>query len=216
MQCNEFLKYSEQWMEGGRQANAAAHVNACPLCRGFIAEMEAIARSAGELAAEMPEPSERVWVALRAQLEAEGLIRKNSFGNWFADVFAVLPRPALAGAYVAVLLAALMLGSLSMTPLQEAMELQRPQSADLMLQPQFAQAEQSEMVKLRGRDPAVAATYRDNLEIVDKFIALCEKTVREEPRNQMAREYLYAAYQQKADLLATMTSEWEARNEPGK
>ena len=204
MQCNEFLNYSEQWMEGGRLTAAAAHVDACPRCRGMIAEMEAIAQSARELADETPEPSERVWTALRAQLEAEGLIRQRGFGDWFSAVFAVLPRPALAGAYVAVLLMALILGSLSMSPLQDALEFQRPQSPDAMLQPQFSQAEQREMVKLHRHDPAVSATYRDSLEIVDKFIALCEKTVREEPRNQVAREYLYAAYQQKADLLATM------------
>ncbi len=205
MQCKEFLKYSEEWMEGGRQPAAAAHVDECPRCRGLIAEMEAIAQTADELAAETPAPSERVWMALRAQLEAEGLIRQSGFGEWVADFFAVLPRPALAGAYITVLLAALVLGSISMTPLQEAMDLQRSPSPDLMLQPQFAQAEQREMVKLHGHDPAVTATYRDSLEIVDKFIALCEKTVREEPRNQMAREYLYSAYQQKAELLASMT-----------
>ena len=130
MQCNEFLNYSEQWMEGGRQPAAATHVDACPRCRGMIAEMEAIAQSARELAGETPEPSERVWVALRAQLEAEGLIRQRGFGDWFAGVFAVLPRPALAGAYVAVLIMALILGSLSISPFQDAMEFQRPQSPD--------------------------------------------------------------------------------------
>jgi hypothetical protein len=35
------------------------------------------------------------------------------------------------------------------------------------------------------------------------LIVLCEKSVHEEPDNQMAREYLYGAYQQKAELLAT-------------
>jgi hypothetical protein len=139
-------------------------------------------------------------------LETEGLVRQGGFGEWFASLFAVLPRPALAGAYVTVLLAALVLGSISMTPpMQEAMDLQQPKSPDMMLQPQFAQAEQREMAKLHGHDPAVTATYRDSLEVVDKFIALCEKTVREDPQNQMAREYLYAAFQQKADLLASMT-----------
>jgi hypothetical protein len=205
MQCNEFLKYSEEWMESGRQPAAAAHLNECAQCRALIADMEAIALSAGELGAGTPEPSERVWTALRAQLDAEGLIRHGGLGEWITDLFAVLPRPALAGAYVTVLLAALVLGSISMTPMQEAVDSQRPLSPDLMLQPQFAQAEQKEMVKLHRHDPAVVATYRDSLEIVDKFIALCEKTVREEPRNQMAREYLYSAYQQKADLLASMT-----------
>ena len=45
----------------------------------------------------------------------------------------------------------------------------------------------------------------DNLAIVDNNIALCEKSVREEPENEIARDYLYEAYQQKADLLAQMT-----------
>lgn len=205
MQCNEFLKYSEEWMEVGRPPAAAGHIKECAHCRGFIAEMEAIVESAGALAAESPEPSEHLWTSLRTQLESEGLIRGKGLGEWFTELFAVLPRPALAGAYVTVLLVALVLGGISITPLQETTDLQRPQSPDLMLQPQFAQAEQREMVNLHGHDPAVTATYRDSLEIVDKFIALCEKTVREEPRNQVAREYLYAAFQQKAELLASMT-----------
>jgi len=49
----------------------------------------------------------------------------------------------------------------------------------------------------------VTDSIRRNLEIVDNFIALCEKSVREQPDNQMAREYLYGAYQQKAEVLAT-------------
>jgi len=32
---------------------------------------------------------------------------------------------------------------------------------------------------------------------------MCEKDVREQPENEMAREYLYGAYQQKAELLST-------------
>jgi hypothetical protein len=49
----------------------------------------------------------------------------------------------------------------------------------------------------------VTDSIRRNLQIVDNFIAICEKSVREQPDNQMAREYLYGAYQQKAELLAT-------------
>jgi hypothetical protein len=33
---------------------------------------------------------------------------------------------------------------------------------------------------------------------------LCEKSVHEEPENEVARDYLYEAYQQKADLLAQL------------
>ena len=53
------------------------------------------------------------------------------------------------------------------------------------------------------RDAAVTDSIHRNLGIVDNFIVLCEKSVREQPDNEMAREYLYGAYEQKAELLAT-------------
>jgi hypothetical protein len=54
-------------------------------------------------------------------------------------------------------------------------------------------------------NPVVTASLHDNLAIVDNYIALCEKSVREEPESEIARDYLYDAYQQKASLLAQMT-----------
>jgi hypothetical protein len=41
------------------------------------------------------------------------------------------------------------------------------------------------------------------LGIVDNLIAVCEKSMREQPDNPVVRQYLYGAYQQKAVLLAT-------------
>jgi hypothetical protein len=34
---------------------------------------------------------------------------------------------------------------------------------------------------------------------------LCEKSVREDPEDEVARDYLYDAYHQKADLLAQIS-----------
>ncbi|HEX3377486.1 MAG TPA: hypothetical protein VHS29_11540, partial [Candidatus Acidoferrales bacterium] len=56
---------------------------------------------------------------------------------------------------------------------------------------------------VQRQDTAVTDSIRRNLQIVDNFIAMCEKDVHEQPDNQIAREYLYGAYQQKAELLAT-------------
>jgi hypothetical protein len=53
----------------------------------------------------------------------------------------------------------------------------------------------------------VTASLHKNLEIVDNYISLCENSVREEPENELAREYLYEAYQQKADLLAQLNEQ---------
>ena len=51
----------------------------------------------------------------------------------------------------------------------------------------------------------MTASLQKNLAIVDNYIALCEKSVLDEPENEVARDYLYDAYQQKADLLAQIS-----------
>ena len=101
--CSDFFDQLGDWMEGQRSPDAAAHVRECPQCRGLIGEMEAIQRTAATLAVDDPEPSPRVWNALRVQLEQEGLIHApqrgwlHGLGDWVRETFAVVPRPALAG-----------------------------------------------------------------------------------------------------------------------
>jgi hypothetical protein len=51
---------------------------------------------------------------------------------------------------------------------------------------------------------AVDASFRQNLQQVDDFIAECERRVNEAPQDELAREYLSYAYQQKAELLSAM------------
>jgi hypothetical protein len=58
---------------------------------------------------------------------------------------------------------------------------------------------------MANTNPAVTASLRKSLAVIDNDIALCEKSVREEPQNEFARDYLYEAYQQKADLIAQVT-----------
>jgi hypothetical protein len=50
----------------------------------------------------------------------------------------------------------------------------------------------------------VDSSLRQNLQQVDEFIADCERHLRAEPQDELAREYLYNAYQQKAELLSAM------------
>lgn len=55
-----------------------------------------------------------------------------------------------------------------------------------------------------GETSAVDTSLRQNLQQVDEFIADCERRVREVPSDELAREYLTNAYQQKAQLLSAM------------
>jgi hypothetical protein len=50
----------------------------------------------------------------------------------------------------------------------------------------------------------VDASLRDNLRTVNEFIAECQQHIKQHPGDQLAREYLESAYQQKAELLAAM------------
>ncbi|MGC1620909.1 MAG: hypothetical protein WA765_20640 [Candidatus Acidiferrum sp.] len=50
----------------------------------------------------------------------------------------------------------------------------------------------------------VDVSLRDNLKKVNEFIADCERHLKEQPQDELTREYLSAAYEQKAELLSAM------------
>ncbi len=211
MQCREFEQVFEQWMGKELPADAAAHLNDCAQCRAMVSDLDVIQVAARHLAADEVEPPAHIWPALRVQLESEGLIRTPGrtgwaavspiswLGNWWE---AALSRPALAGAYLTFLLAAATMVGLVGHLRQNQALTSRPEPVTASLDTQLTTEEHRTVPAIHQHDPAVTASLRENLEIVDNFISLCEKSVREQPQNEMAREYLYGAYQQKAELLA--------------
>jgi fermentation-respiration switch protein FrsA (DUF1100 family) len=202
MDCNDFLNHLDAWLEGDEHSEARAHASECFQCRGLVEDFGAIQTAARELSAGDPEPPARLWISLRAQLEQEGLIRDRKKGR-LRGLFAAIPRPALAGAYLTILLAAAFAASGPIhRRVNEYRWIQGNQTA--ALGEQLNTAEQNTVASLTDTNPVVTASLHKNLAIVDNYIALCEKSVREDPENEIARDYLYTAYQQKADLLAQM------------
>jgi len=212
MQCHEFELVLEQ-QAAELPAEAATHVNACEPCRALVSDLKAINAVARELGAEPAEPPEHVWLSLRAKLESEGLIRAPRKTGWLSEWLAMLPRPALAGAYLSfVLVAAVIVGFYSKLLIQPGPPV-AVQRTTALLGTQLSAVQRHAVSALRHRNPAVTASLHQNLEIVDNAISMCEKTMREEPQNEIAREYLYGAYQQKAELLASMTERGEIGDE---
>ena len=76
MQCEQFEQILEQQDDGPLPKPALAHIEACEACRALTADLDAIHDVALELGAEGIAPPERVWVSLRNQLEAEGIIHE--------------------------------------------------------------------------------------------------------------------------------------------
>ena len=179
---------------------ARAHLAACGSCQNLVEDLTAIVATAHLLPTEV-EPPARVWNSLRAQLEEEGIIKTHApaRGAWwhcFADLFR---SRVLATAAVGLLIAAAV-----------ALQMQRP-SAPTEAQNVYADTATDlnndeanlQHMQLAGNS-VVDVSLRQNLDIVDKFIADCEQRVKEEPRDDLAREYLSGAYQQKAELLSAM------------
>ena len=213
MQCHQLEQVLEQQVDGPLPEAAVAHIDACEACRALTADLNAIHDAAIELGVEESAPPERVWVSLRNQLEAEGIIheprsapRSMKQGWWFA-----FQRPALAGAFLSFVLVAASLISYRGNPTQMAMhpqfafkqEISTVPSAESVFKEELLTVGNESTPGFQEQDAAVTDSIRRNLGIADNSIAMCEKSVREQPDNEMAREYLYGAYEQKAELLAT-------------
>jgi hypothetical protein len=211
IQCAQFEQTLEMQPDGPLSGAADAHMNGCVRCRLLWSDLEAIRTAGVEWGTEEVSPPAHIWTALRKQLESEGLIRERSAQQgWLASWFGAAPRWALAGATVSVLLIAGMLASYQTTEpdVRSALPVRMSIAA-------VPKVEVSDLGKTLDGDlkrvldsfpegkAVLASSLRENLGIVDNLIAVCEKSVREQPDDPMARDYLYGAYQQKAVLLAT-------------
>jgi len=216
MQCEQFEQLLEQQDEGALPKPALAHLETCEACRALSADFSAIHDMALELGGEGIAPPERVWISLRNQLEAERLILQpqaapRSASRASSGWWSVFQRPAVAGAFLGLVLAAAStvgyMSNFAQTAVHSQLAFQPETSpvpaADSVFKEEVLTVGSDSIPGLQRQDTAVTASIRRNLQIVDNFIAICEKSVREQPDNQMAKEYLYGAYQQKAELLAT-------------
>ena len=210
MQCKEVEVVLEQ--EGCLPVPEAAraHLAGCSSCRNFIADLTAIISTAHLLPAEV-EPPPRVWTSLRVQLEQEGIIRSAAPHSWwlgFSDFF----RPRLlATAAVGLLIvaAAALHFQRSATQPTEARNVY-----DNLYQDTSSTLDNDEAhlpaMQLAGNS-GVDVSLRENLDIVDKFIVDCEQRVKQQPQDELTREYLNGAYQEKAELISVMMERGNGR-----
>jgi hypothetical protein len=75
MQCKQLEAVLEQEGLAPLPAAAEEHLAECAACQSFLADLSLIVEKAHELPAEV-EPPQRIWLSVRAQLEAEGLIQE--------------------------------------------------------------------------------------------------------------------------------------------
>lgn len=220
MQCRDVAQVIEQEGFSSLPEAARGHVAGCAACSSLIADFERVVAAALLLPSEV-EPPARVWVALRAQLESEKIIRPMPIAvpadvPWWQGFGQLIRGRMLATAAVAVLIVAAGYLQVSRKPTaspgtREAATV--GQESPVAAEP-FAAAGTSLDQEEQSLGPMQAASLsdaspvdhslRENLATLNTFIKECRKRLQEDPNDQVARDYLSAAYQQKAEILAAM------------
>ena len=204
MHCNEFMESLELWLDGDHRPDAEAHLRSCAACSGLVADLGKIQNAARELTD--VDPPQRVWTAICAQLEAEGLMEPRGWLSWLPSFGTAWMRPAFAGALLAILAAGgFVLGTRVHNSNVRAHWVSGNQAATAPIEADLGNFELHAVSALHEPNPTVNVAFKKNLEIVDNYIAECEKSVQDDPQDELSRDYLYGAYQQKADLLEQMS-----------
>jgi hypothetical protein len=212
MQCKDFEQVIEESGLVQLPAAAQAHAAGCSSCTALAQDFAAILAVASQLPAEM-EPPARVWVALQAQLEAEGIIRQPKTvipaetAPWWQGFSRLIRGRMLATAAVAGLILIAGVYQIRQRPIDTG-------NAPVKAEPfaETATTLDQEEQSLGAMQPASTlgsvsnadTSLRENLVTVNAFIKECQKRLQEDPNDPMAREYLSTAYQQKAEILAAM------------
>lgn len=240
MQCKDIELVLEQEGLEPLPEEARAHLAECVECRNYVADLTSIVDGAHKLPAEFA-PPERVWISLRAQLEAEGIIRTPAdpiaapSGSWWASLGAFFSNRVFATATVGILITAAVVFVVrkdrAIQDSQHSIAEMNPASQPVPANPsvnrdttspsapttvqtppaEFASTAQAlsdqEPVAtgmIASSNSTVDASLRDNLKKVNEFIADCERHLKEQPQDELTREYLSAAYEQKAELLSAI------------
>jgi hypothetical protein len=256
MHCKELESVLET--EGLEQLSkdARLHLATCGACQGLVADLDSIVSAAKSLPAEVA-PPDRIWISLRAQLEAEGLIKEavevSDHSSWWESFSAWMKPRTFATVTGAALVVALAV-FVARTPQNPRPSVRsNPAVAETQhpVQPQVttsASPASTSPVNVPPKGPTslkekelapspsesasftlneaelnvpnmqlagnsqVDAALRQNLRTLNAFIAECEQHLKQNPQDELAREYLNTAYQQKADLLAAMMESGRGEN----
>ena len=224
MQCRDIEAVLENEGFSPLPERVRAHAASCAACSNLIADFSAILSVAETLPAEV-EPPTRVWVAVRNQLEAEGIIKSPAATaepqtSWLESLAHILRGRALATAAVGLVI--VVAGVLQIRqntdqkqpprgPVAEKTDGPSPITPNEPLSSTgqtLRQVEQTvPMVQQAGtlaNQNVVDDSLRQNLKSLNQFIEECRHRLKEDPNDELAREYLSVAYQQKAELLSAM------------
>lgn len=207
--CERFSAELPAYLEGGDGAEVLAHAAVCEFCQCLLGDMQLI-RSTGTVLA-VDEPPARVWANIRVTLVQEGIIQQRT-GFWESVRLGFLgrrrwPAPVAAGILAAVLIVLFRFPGVLVRPAAQQQTVAAAtqsyvEPADLVsLRQSVDQLEHAYQANASQLEPSLKSTYQTSLRSLDDEIRECRASMKAEPEDQLARQYLSSAYFQKAQLL---------------
>ncbi len=196
MNCAEFQRSLPYIIDGGGTAEEQEHLRTCPVCADLVQDLRYIAEQA-KLLVPMEDPSPRVWQGISKTLEREGLVKPAPARRGLLGA----PRESWGWVPIAAVLV-LIAGAFLFRGFQgRQQEVNQPtvQTA-AATDDDGAREDQLMLQVVADQQPAMRATYEQNLKSVNAYIRDAKATVDQNPNDDDAREYLSQAYEQKVML----------------
>ena len=215
MTCHKSREYISRSIDGDLSERESArlkrHLAACGECRVLSDDLRKIVDGAARL--ETPQPSERVWLDIRAGLTREKAAGASGRSEVLRHPAFGLGLPALRYAGVAAVALVLVITGVSIgrrlgrgpVPLgpeaREKYTLAKLDEAERYYQQAIKSLIEAFTAEKGMLAPQVAELFDRNLSVIDTTIQACRRAVLEEPDDLEARNYLLSAYTQKLTLL---------------
>jgi len=180
-----------------------AHAAECAFCSVVLADLLVLREATNTFGPE--EPPARVWAKVRATLAAEGLIRprRQLRRAWLDWVLRPVPAAGLAALVLFAFLSLRARGYLHLHPPPGPAPAASLVQEDAQLEGSVAEMERLFQSQSSALDPSVRLAYQRSLEALNLEIEECRSSLKSEPGDGLASEYLVSAYHQKAQVLAS-------------
>jgi len=217
MDCREIRPKISEWIDNdldhSDEGLVPGHMDLCEDCSKLHHDLVSLKQSVAEL--DLFEPPDTMWVGIRAQLLAEGLIERRSIWNFWKNLLpsSASLKPALSGALVTLVLVSSLYvffarraGEPIPPPaLPEVAAFEDLKQAELKYEQAIEELSRVCQHKLAAFNPDLAQIFNDNLATMDYYLDECRQAMKHDPENPLVHRYLLAAYQKKVDLLKTIS-----------
>lgn len=194
MTCSEFQEVLPDVIDGGRNGEHEAHLKSCAECAGLVSDLNLISQQARLLRAD-EDPSPRVWNSIEIALRQDGLIRPSAGPSLVAS----RPRRWALGWLVPIAAAALVAFGVMEYQTSRVPMANQPAPGTTTPTVLSADATDDEMLlqTVASTSPAMLGAYQADIQNVNAYIRDAEQSVKNDPNDEEAQQYLMSAYQQR-------------------